>query len=85
MSGGQVMVVLIVAMAMIAGIIKARYGNTHRRGRLEQDGDSRAAAAETVRLREEVKMLKERLHVIERITVEKENSLASEIERLRDR
>jgi len=40
---------------------------------------------ETMRLREEVQMLKERLQVIERITVEKENSLAKEIESLRDR
>jgi hypothetical protein len=40
---------------------------------------------ETVRLREEVKALKERLHVLERIAVEKENSLAKEIESLRDR
>ena len=29
-------------------------------------------------------MLKERLHVLERITVEKENSLEREIEQLRD-
>ncbi len=41
--------------------------------------------AETMRLREEVKDLKERLKVLERITVEKENSLAKEIESLRDR
>jgi len=40
---------------------------------------------ETLRLREEVQALKERLQVIERITVEKENSLAKEIESLRDR
>ena len=40
---------------------------------------------ETARLRDEVKQLKERLQVIERITVEKENSLEREIERLRDR
>ena len=38
-----------------------------------------------MRLREEVAMLKERLQVLERITVEKENSLAKEIESLRDR
>jgi hypothetical protein len=43
------------------------------------------ASGETMRLREEVAMLKERLQVIERITVEKENSLAKEIESLRDR
>ena len=40
--------------------------------------------AETARLREEMKALKERLAVLERITVEKENSLAREIEQLRD-
>jgi hypothetical protein len=38
-----------------------------------------------LRLREEVKELKERIKVLERITVEKENSLAKEIESLRDR
>ena len=37
------------------------------------------------RLRDEVKGLKERQAVIERITVEKENSLEREIERLRDK
>ena len=40
---------------------------------------------ETLRLREEVRELQERLKVLERITVEKENSLAKEIESLRDR
>ena len=39
---------------------------------------------ETARLREEVQTLKDRLQVIERITVDKENSLAREIEALRD-
>ena len=42
-------------------------------------------SGETMRLREEVKQLKDRLQVLERITVEKENSLAKEIESLRDR
>lgn len=42
-------------------------------------------SAEAQRLREEVRDLKERLKVLERITVEKENSLAKEIESLRDR
>ena len=40
---------------------------------------------ETERLRDDVKDLKERIKVLERITVEKENSLAKEIESLRDR
>ena len=41
--------------------------------------------AENARLRDEVGQLKERLKVLERITVEKENSLSREIESLRDR
>ena len=41
--------------------------------------------AENLRLRDEVKELKERLKVLERITVEKENSLSREIDDLRDR
>lgn len=40
---------------------------------------------ETSRLRDEVRDLKERIKVLERITVDKENSLAKEIESLRDR
>ena len=76
------MVVLIVAMAMIAGVLKARYGSGGQRSR---DGGEPVERAETLRLREEVKMLKERLHVLERITTEKESSLSREIEELRDR
>jgi hypothetical protein len=40
---------------------------------------------ENQRLRDEVEALRDRLAVLERITVEKENSLDREIERLRDR
>ena len=40
---------------------------------------------ETARLRDDVQALKERIKVLERITVEKENSLSKEIESLRDR
>jgi hypothetical protein len=36
-------------------------------------------------MREEIKMLRDRLAVLERITIEKENSLEREIEQLRDR
>ena len=50
----------------------------------EMRGDP-ADSQETLRLREEVTQLKERIKVLERITVEKENSLAKEIESLRDR
>ena len=41
-------------------------------------------APEISALRSEIKALKERQAVIERITVEKESSLEREIERLRD-
>jgi 1,6-anhydro-N-acetylmuramate kinase len=44
----------------------------------------RGGGRENAALRDEVKQLKDRLAVIERITVEKENGLEREIERLRD-
>jgi uncharacterized protein YlxW (UPF0749 family) len=83
MNGGQMMVVLIVAIVMIASIVKARYSHRHRpiEGAGEIPGDNR----ENQRLREEVTALKDRLAVLERITIEKENSLEREIEQLRDR
>jgi uncharacterized protein YlxW (UPF0749 family) len=83
MEGGQLMVVMIVAIVMVASIIKARYGYS-RRGR-SIEGKSPEERAENLRLRDEVKELKERLKVLERITVEKENSLSREIDGLRDR
>ena len=77
------MVVLIVGIVMLASVLRARYGYSRRR----DGGDhvSVADSAETRRLRDEVTQLKERIKVLERITVEKENSLAKEIESLRDR
>jgi uncharacterized protein YlxW (UPF0749 family) len=84
MSSGQIMAVIIVAIVMIAGIFKARIRYEHKYGDRPSQGDSRAAMAEAERLREEVKQLKERLHVLERITVEKESSLEREFARLRD-
>ena len=84
MNGGQTMVVVIVAIVMIASIIRAKYGYSRfrrRDGLLQPPGDS----PETLRLRDEVKELKERLKVLERITVDKENSLSREIDSLRDR
>ena len=78
-------IIAIVAIVMFASVLKARY-NWHRRRRGvgvcgAEDGDDGEAA----RLREEVKMLKERIHVLERITTDRENSLSREIEELRDR
>jgi uncharacterized protein YlxW (UPF0749 family) len=82
MTGGQMMVVLIVAIVMVASIIKSKHGHRHARGRVAHEGA--IESGETQQLRQEVKQLKERLAVLERITVEKENSLEREIEKLRD-
>ena len=78
------MVAIIVVAVMVASVLRAKYGHGHRR-RGGDDGISAEEHAETLRLREEVKQLKERIHVLERITVEKENSLSRQIEELRDR
>ena len=86
-------VLAIIVIATIGKVLQARYGQ--RRDR--DDGDDRGnrrrrtlmsdpdESAETQRLKEEVRALKERLQVLERITVEKESSLNREIDSLRDR
>ena len=85
MDSGQLFVLLLVAIVMIASIGRAKYGygrfGRYRRNSWVEPGDR----AENERLRDEVQSLKERIKVLERITVEKENSLAKEIESLRDR
>jgi uncharacterized protein YlxW (UPF0749 family) len=75
------MVIGIVLITAVAGIWKAKL-NVERHGRR---GEDPAEKAENQRLKDEVRQLKDRLAVIERITVEKESSLEREIERLRDR
>jgi hypothetical protein len=81
MDGGQIMVIVIVAMALVASIIRAGIrGPRHRF--VMPDGQ---AQVENQRLRDEVTELKERIKVLERITVDKENSLARQIDDLRDR
>ena len=78
------MVVLIIFIVMIGNVLRAKYGHSRRRDR---GGHAVSAEehAETMRLREEVKMLKERIHVLERIAVDKEDTLSRQIEQLRDR
>ena len=75
------MVAIIVVAVMIASVLRAKY-QSRRSGDAEISPQEHA---ENLRLRDEVRELKERLKVLERITVEKENSLAKEIESLRDR
>jgi hypothetical protein len=84
MDGGQLMVVMIVAIVMVASIIKARVRGLYRDRGVHGPVDNQAQV-ENHRLRDEVSQLKERIKVLERITVDKENSLARQIDELRDR
>ena len=79
------MVAIIVIAVMVASVFRARYGYNRRRGRGEQGDIAPRNEQETTRLRDEVKMLKDRIQTLERIAVDKENSLAREIDSLRDR
>jgi hypothetical protein len=72
-------VITIVVITGIFSLLRHRMGIRRRGEQPENDNH------ETLRLREEVRQLKERLHVLERITVDKENSVARQIEELRDR
>jgi uncharacterized protein YlxW (UPF0749 family) len=76
------MVVLIVLIVTVGNIIRTKMGvRRDRRGNEYHVTDER----ENARLQEEVKQLKDRIAVLERITVDKENSLERQIEELRDR
>lgn len=77
------MVVIVVAIiaVTIMSVTRAKYGIRRNRWGDEHHADD----AENERLREEVRALKDRITVLERIAVEKENSLDREIERLRDK
>jgi len=79
------MIAFIVLVVTVGSVLRAAFGGRGRRRDRDRDAVVSRDDAETVRLRDEVKQLRERLQVIERITVEKENSLEREIERLRDR
>ena len=81
MDGGQITAICIVAIIMLGTIIKSIFRGP-RHPVVFNDGQ---AKVENERLRDEVSELKDRIKVLERITVEKENSLAKEIESLRDR
>ena len=84
MDSGQLMVVMIVAIVMVASIIKARVRGPYRYRGVQGPVDNQSQV-ENQRLRDEVSQLRERIKVLERITVDKENSLARQIDELRDR
>ena len=77
-----IMVVLIVLIITIGNVLRGPRGL--RRGR-DEARSSAANDVEARALRDEVRQLKERVQVLERIAVEKENSLERQIEELRDR
>jgi hypothetical protein len=81
MDSGQLTAVIIVGIVMVASIIRSIFrGPRHPVVFNNEQGN-----AENQRLRDEVGELKERLKVLERIAVDKENSLARQIDELRDR
>ena len=74
------MVILIVLIVTVGKIFMSR--------RSRNDGEERIAPearVETLRLQDEVKQLKERIHVLERIATDKDTALSREIDSLRDR
>ena len=73
--------VAIVALVMIMIVMKSRYRYLER----QKPTDAPQERGENARLQEEIRALKDRLQVLERITVEKESSLNREIDQLRDR
>ena len=82
------MVVLIVFIVTIGRVLSHRFrGNSDRDALNDRREPFQGAAptAETARLKDEVTQLKQRIQVLERIAVDKENSIAREIDQLRDR
>ncbi|WP_294120817.1 hypothetical protein [Sphingomonas sp.] len=76
----------VIIVLTVGRIIRYRMGDRSAfMNRRSQNLIERQDDAETERLRDEVKQLKERLHVLERIAVDKENSLSREIDDLRNR
>jgi hypothetical protein len=76
------MVVAIVLIVSITSLLRARLGiRKDRYGNELPIHDS----AETQRMREEMKVLKERVAVLERIATDRNHLLEQEIDRLRDR
>lgn len=77
------MVVLIVAIMAVASIVRAKYGIVRRdRG---EEFVQRGPDPEAEKLRAEVKALKERVAVLERLATDSSSALEREFDKLRDR
>jgi|GEM_PF-465102 len=93
MNHGEWMVVVIVGMVLAARIYRDKCGlggsRMNRRDRFDTPrqrfADTQADDAENQRLREEVRALKDRIAVLERIATDSSTHLDREIEALRDR
>jgi cell shape-determining protein MreC len=83
------MVVAIIVVITVGRVVMARYGVVHaRKGETFAFRDDAATTAENERLREELKGMKERLAVLERLATDNNDSgarLDREIEKLRDK
>ena len=75
-----VLIVLIVTIGLV--LITRRHRQSDRQELIDEPRDE---PAQTTRLKDEVQQLKQRIQVLERIAVDKENSIAREIDQLRDR
>jgi Tfp pilus assembly protein PilO len=72
-------------LVLVAAIVAIAWMFRPRRRSAASHTDEGSAAAENVRLKEEMKALKERVAVLERIATDRGSLLDQEIERLRDR
>jgi hypothetical protein len=81
------MVLGIIVVVTIGSILKARYGVTKDKWGNESYTPPAQDSAENARLRDEIRSLKERLQVLERVITDNESSsrLDREIEKLRDK
>lgn len=77
------MVVGIVLIVSIAGILKARMGV--RKDMWGNETIDRRDDGELLRMREDMKVLRDRIAVLERIATDQNHALEHEIEKLRDR
>lgn len=86
MMGPFEMVLGIVVVVSIAGVLKARYGVRKDKWGNETHVDTGRSTAENDRLRGEIRALKERIQVLERVVTDDQTSasrLDREIEKLR--
>lgn len=79
------MVIAIVAIVTVGSIIRAKHGIRGDRHGGKYSLRDETVEAENRQLREEMRGMKERLAVLERLATDNNSSLDREIEKLRDR